>query len=160
VSVVLRDLAPADLPWVADREREIFGRSAWSKDLIEHDFELGFSRYRGAERGGELVAYAVYGFEGEAFHLMNLAVAPSARRHGVARALVEDFLAQAHAVGAAEVWLEVAVDNAPAIALYASYGFTQVRIRPRYYQPEDVDAAVMRLQLGDSPAQGQQPRHG
>jgi ribosomal-protein-alanine N-acetyltransferase len=46
------------------------------------------------------------------------------------------------------VWLEVAVTNSAAIALYREFGFEDVRVRRRYYQPEDIDALVMRARLG------------
>jgi ribosomal-protein-alanine N-acetyltransferase len=145
----LRDLTEADLDWVAEREVEIFGPAAWSRALIGDDFAFGGKRYRGAERDAELVGYAVYGYDGDAFHLMNIAVVPSARRHGVGRALMDDFLAEAAAVGAPDAWLEVSVENPGALALYRSYGFEDVRIRPRYYQPEDADGLVMRLRMTD-----------
>jgi len=96
---------------------------------------------------GALVGYAVYGYDGDAFSLMNIAVVPSARRSGVGRALMEDFLAEARAQGAREAWLEVSVENPGALALYRAYGFEDVRIRPRYYQPENEDALVMRRDL-------------
>jgi ribosomal-protein-alanine acetyltransferase len=142
--IELRDLTEAELDWVAEQEKVIFGASAWSLGLIRDDFAFGGKRYRGAESDGELVGYAVYGYDGDAFSLMNIAVVPSARRLGVGRALMEDFLAEAASEGVAEAWLEVSVANAPALALYREYGFTDVRIRPRYYQPEDEDAIVMR----------------
>ncbi len=146
-SLRLRDLTEQDLAWVTQQEVAIFGPAAWSEALIRADFIHGSARYRGAELDGELVAYAVYGFEGDAFHLMNLAVVPDARRHGVARAFMDDFLAEARSLGAPDAWLEVSVENTPALALYREYGFEDVRIRPRYYQPEDVDGLVMRLRL-------------
>jgi len=148
VTIELVDLGEGDLEWVADQEREIFGPAAWSERLIRDDWAFGGKRYRGARVDGELAAYAVYGYDGDAFHLMNLAVVPEARRRGVARALMDDFLAEAWAEGAPDAWLEVAVDNESAIALYRDYGFEDVRIRARYYQPENVDAVVMRLRLG------------
>ena len=49
--------------------------------------------------------------------------------------------------GAREVFLEVRADNPTAQALYASEGFVEVGRRPRYYQPDDVDAVVMKLDL-------------
>lgn len=145
----MRDLVEADLAWVADRERETFGPSAWSPSLIREDFLHGFSRWRGIELDGTLAGYAVYGFEGDAFHLMNLAIAPEARRRGLARTIMADFLAEARRLGAPDVWLEVATTNAAALALYREYGFEDVRVRPRYYQPEGLDALVMRLRLRD-----------
>jgi len=145
--VVLRDLTEADLTWMAEQEQKIFGGAAWSLALISEDFAFGGKRYRGAEIDGELVGYAVYGYDGDAFSLMNIAAVPSARRRGIGRALMEDFLAEATSERVAETWLEVSVENSAALALYRDYGFEDVRIRPRYYQPEDHDALVMRKRM-------------
>ncbi|MDN4471551.1 ribosomal protein S18-alanine N-acetyltransferase [Demequina zhanjiangensis] len=140
----LRDLHETDLAWMAEVERELFGPSAWSESLIREDFRYGARRYRGVWLGEERVAYAVYGFDGDAFSLMNLAVVPAHRREGIARLVLEDLLDEARSLDVAEVWLEVAVDNLGALALYRSFGFEDVRIRKRYYQPEGIDALVMR----------------
>ncbi|MGC4175960.1 ribosomal protein S18-alanine N-acetyltransferase [Demequina sp.] len=145
----LRDLTEAELTWVAEQEKVIFGPAAWSLALIRDDFDFGGKRYRGAEVEGELVGYAVYGYDGDAFSLMNIAVVLGARRGGVGRALMDDFLAEAGREGAREAWLEVSVANTAALALYRSYGFEDVRIRPRYYQPENEDALVMRRKMTD-----------
>jgi len=149
MTLILRDLTEQDLAWVANQEIAIFGPAAWSESLIRDDFRWGGKSYRGADLDGELVGYAVFGYDGDAFHLMNLAVVAGARRNGVARALVDDFLAEAARQEADEVWLEVSVENEAALGLYRAYGFEDVRIRPRYYQPEDVDGLVMRLKLTD-----------
>lgn len=140
----LRDLTEADLGWLASAEDDMFGAGAWSEALIREDFRWGSNRYRGVEIDGELVAYAIYGFEGDAFHLLNIAVVPQHRRAGLGKLLFEEFLKEAQRLGAADVWLEVAVDNDAALELYRAYGFEQVRVRRRYYQPGDIDALVMR----------------
>ena len=145
--MLVRDLLEADLPWMATVEREIFGNAAWSEALIHEDWRYGHGRYRGVEVAGKLVAYAVYGFDGDAFHLMNLAVTEAFRGRGIARKLVDEFVAEGRRLGAPDLWLEVAVDNTAALALYASYGFEQVRVRRKYYQPGDIDGLVMRLEL-------------
>jgi len=141
-----------ELVWMAEREREIFGAAAWSLGLIQDDFRYGGKKYRVVEVGGEPIAYAVYGYDGDAFHLMNIAVAPQARGAGHGRVLMDDFLAEARAEHAHDAWLEVAVTNTAALALYRAYGFEDVRVRPRYYQPEDVDAIVMRVAVSRAPA--------
>jgi len=140
----LRDLTEADLDWLARAERDMFGAGAWSEALIRDDYRWGSNRYRGVEVDGELVAYAIYGFEGDAFHLLNLAVLPPHRRAGLGRLLLTEFLVEAQRLGATDVWLEVAINNNAARALYEEYGFEQVRVRRRYYQPGDIDALVMR----------------
>lgn len=143
----VRDLTPEDLGWVAEQEKAIFGTSAWSPELIAADFAQGFRRYRGLDIDGALAGYAIYGFDGDAFHLMNIAVASEARGAGHSRLLMEDFLAEARRLGVGEAWLEVAVTNEVALALYRAYGFEDTRVRRRYYQPEGTDALVMRLRV-------------
>lgn len=150
-AVVVRDLTQADLDRVAQLEREVFGVSAWSPTLIAEEFKYGFSRWRAVDADGELAAYAVYGFEGDAFHLMNLVVDPAMRRRGIGQALMADLLAEARNLKAPDVWLEVAVTNTAALALYRAHGFADVRVRHKYYQPEGLDAQVMRLRLGSRP---------
>jgi [ribosomal protein S18]-alanine N-acetyltransferase len=65
-------------------------------------------------------------------HLARVIVRPSARRHGLGRALVEALLARAEAAGLTLVTLCVFTDNAAAIRLYSRLGFRRAE-RP----PED-----------------------
>jgi ribosomal-protein-alanine N-acetyltransferase len=82
---------------------------------------------------------------GEA-ELLTLAVAPEARRRGLGRGLVARFVYQARARGATEAFLEVAADNAAAIALYHAAGFTPAGRRRDYFAP-GTDALVLRRPL-------------
>lgn len=145
--VRIRDLVEADLPWMAQVERDLFANAAWSESLIREDWRYGTCRYRAAEVDGSLAGYAVYGYDGDAFHLMNLAIVPDFRGRGLARALVEEFLEEAARHKAPDAWLEVAVDNEAALGLYEALGFEVVRTRRKYYQPGGIDALVMRKEL-------------
>lgn len=78
--------------------------------------------------------------------LLTLAVAPDARRQGIARDLIAEFAATSRARGAAQAFLEVAADNAAAQALYHAAGWRESGRRRRYYGP-DLDALVMTLRL-------------
>lgn len=77
--------------------------------------------------------------------VMVLATDPARRREGRARALLGAFLAEAAARGARTAFLEVAEDNAPALALYAGAGFARVGRRPGYYGRPDGDVAALVL---------------
>lgn len=82
--------------------------------------------------------------------LLTLAVAPEARRQGIAAALLREFAATARDRGAAGAFLEVASDNAAAHALYAGAGWRECGRRKSYYAPA-IDALVMHLALaGDA----------
>ena len=78
--------------------------------------------------------------------LLTIAVAPEARRQGEGRALLDGFLRTARARGAETAFLEVAADNAAALALYRWSGFAEAgRRRGYYHSPGNppVDALVM-----------------
>ena len=78
--------------------------------------------------------------------LLTLAVAPEARRRGIARALLAEFAATSQDRGATRAFLEVAADNGAARALYHAAGWGESGRRRRYYGP-DLDAIVMTLAL-------------
>jgi ribosomal-protein-alanine N-acetyltransferase len=87
---------------------------------------------------------------GRAGEIVTLGVAPSARRQGAARALLKDLLARARALGVASLTLEVAEDNAAALALYADLGFERAGTRRGYYRRADaslMDARLLRRSL-------------
>ncbi|PWE31201.1 ribosomal-protein-alanine acetyltransferase [Maritimibacter sp. 55A14] len=83
---------------------------------------------------------------GEA-ELLTIAVARDLRRAGRGQTLLAEFEALAAAKGAAEIFLEVAEDNAPARALYARMGYRGAGRRAGYYRRPDgrpLDALVLR----------------
>jgi ribosomal-protein-alanine N-acetyltransferase len=86
---------------------------------------------------------------GEA-ELLTLATLPDARRRGHARRRLAAFEAEAAARGAEAVFLEVAADNAPAVALYLASGYVEAGRRRAYYRRvrgPAADALIMRKPL-------------
>ena len=82
--------------------------------------------------------------EGE---ILNLAVAPGGRRHGIGRALVDHALDSLARRGVRQVYLEVRESNAPARALYAALGFRDVGRRAQYYRRPVEDAVILRAAI-------------
>ncbi|MCP5036380.1 MAG: ribosomal protein S18-alanine N-acetyltransferase [Rhodobacteraceae bacterium] len=66
--------------------------------------------------------------------LITLAVAPEARRKGLGRAMLVDYEHHARNRGATRGFLEVAADNAPALALYRAGGWRESGRRRGYYK--------------------------
>ena len=71
--------------------------------------------------------------------LLNLAVEPANRRHGVASALLSAL--EREATG--ELFLEVAESNLPAIALYEHLGWVKTGTRIGYYHSGKINGIVM-----------------
>jgi ribosomal-protein-alanine N-acetyltransferase len=78
--------------------------------------------------------------------LLTIATHPGHRRLGLGRAALEAFESEARARGATIAHLEVAADNAPALALYESAGYARTGLRRGYYRSAGgarVDAVLM-----------------
>lgn len=138
-----------DLPAMIELEAAIFGSDAWSPELMVAEVSYPQSYYLIARdtESGELVGYGglraapVDALQGD---IQTLAVSPSHRRSGLGRTLLRALLAEAHARGVRDVFLEVRADNEGALELYSSEGFEPIDRRVGYYQPDGVDAIVMR----------------
>jgi ribosomal protein S18 acetylase RimI-like enzyme len=75
-------------------------------------------------RGGEVVACGLLKLEGAHAGLFAVHTARPWRRRGLGRAVVAALLAEARRRGASDAYLQVTEDNAPALAMYARFGFT------------------------------------
>ncbi|MFL4468566.1 GNAT family N-acetyltransferase [Tateyamaria armeniaca] len=80
--------------------------------------------------------------------LLTIATHPDHQRQGVARSLMQQWM-RAAARTASTAFLEVAADNAAAIALYGQFGFDVMARRVGYYKRADhaADALIMRASL-------------
>lgn len=149
-----------DLDAIMELESSTFGPDAWSRGTMRAELGSPHGYYLVAEAtttdGGEprhpdaaIAGYAgllAPAGSGQA-DIQTIAVAPEARRQGLGRALVVALLDEARARAAHEVFLEVRADNPNARDLYTSLGFEQIAVRPQYYQPDGVDAQIMRWAL-------------
>lgn len=70
---------------------------------------------------------------GDAVDIAAIGVIAAERRMGIGRRLIAAAAARARSLGAERLMLEVAADNAPALALYRTEGFTDAGRRPGYY---------------------------
>jgi ribosomal-protein-alanine N-acetyltransferase len=136
-----------DIAGIVPVERELFGPTAWSEELFWA--EMAHPRFRqyliAEDDDGILCGYAGVQFAGAEADVQTLAVPPQVRGRGVGGILLRDMIARAARGGASSLLLEVRADNGPAISLYSRHGFTRIAVRRGYYQPEGVDAWVMRL---------------
>ncbi len=115
---------------------------AWSANVI--GLQLGLPNVFGLyDARGAMVLGRVVADESE---ILTIAVLPALRRQGLARTLLDLAMDRARDMGALMMFLEVAVSNHAAQALYERAGFRRVGRRARYY-PGGADALVLRADL-------------
>ena len=89
--------------------------------------------YAGIARLGRIRPYE--------YEIHTIGVDPAYQGHGIGRQLLDRLFEFADG---GTIFLEVRTDNAAAIALYESAGFTRVGIRKRYYRVSGADAYTMK----------------
>jgi ribosomal-protein-alanine acetyltransferase len=124
-------MAAADIVYVAALEAQIHA-VPWTPGNFRDALAAGYSAQVG-EREGRIVAYGVLMLGPGEAQLLNLSVVHDARRAGLGTALLARFVKEAERLGAEQVFLEVRVGNAAAIALYEREGFVRVARRAGYY---------------------------
>jgi ribosomal-protein-alanine N-acetyltransferase len=112
-----------------------FPGKAWSAnefaDLQKSGCEIIFSK-------NSFIVWRAAAAEAE---IISIGVHPSARKAGLARALLAVMENELRKKNVEKIFLEVAADNLPAIKLYESAGFAKIGTRPKYYN--GIDATVM-----------------
>ena len=143
MNVELRRLDPRDLDTVELIERESYP-TPWSRSMFAAELRKPSSIAIGAYlEDGELVGYAFVSRYVDAWHLMNIAVAPAYRRRRIATTLLERLFEVTAADPRRGYTLEVRVSNADAIRLYERLGFAARGIRRGYYTDNREDALIM-----------------
>src|SRR5216110_2759290 len=103
----------------------------------------------------ELLGYLIISRYVDAWHVMNLAVAPKHRRKHIAAGLLEQLFVVTAGEGRRGYTLEVRVSNDVAINLYEKAGFKARGVRRGYYTDNREDALIM--WRDPEPAQARQP---
>lgn len=133
------------LPQVAALEKFCFPADPWSENIFRTALDdPGYVILLAERADGTLGGYAVLYTVLDEGNLDNIAVAPEARRRGVADALLGALtgFGREHL---SVLMLEVRASNAPAIALYEKHGFVAVGRRKNYYDAPREGAVLMNL---------------
>ena len=143
MNVELRSIERHDLDAIDEIERASYP-TPWSRAMFVAELQKPSSLALGAYREtGELAGYLVVSRYVDAWHVMNVAVAPEFRRRGIARALLERLFEVTSGDPRRGYTLEVRVSNADAIRLYERLGFEARGIRRGYYTDNREDALIM-----------------
>ena len=131
---------------IAALERDCFS-DPWSERSFLSELENPLSLWLVALDGEAVLGYAGSQAVLDEADIMNVAVAPSARRQGLGRALMLALERALAARGVATLALEVRASNAPAQALYASIGYEPVGRRKNYYFHPTEDALILKKRV-------------
>ncbi len=138
-----------DIPVLAALDAVLFAEDAWDEPTWWAELAGRPRReYVVAMEGECVVGYAGLDLAGEVADVMTIAVAPDHQARGLGDELMRELARRGASAGAVAMMLEVRADNASALRLYARHGFEQVGVRRRYYQPDGVDALVLRGPVG------------
>ena len=133
-------------------EHECFGNDAWLEETMRFELLADHTRYFVLLEADQLMGFAgLSKIPGsDQADVQTVAVSPSARGKGYGRKLMDRLLTEAKTLHASEIFLEVRADNSVAQNLYESLGFEHIDTRKRYYQPDNVDAWIMRARLSET----------
>jgi len=144
--VQIRWLIRRDMADVLDIERASF-ENPWT----EEDF-LCCLRQRNcigmvAEHDHRVLGFVIYELHKARLRVLNIAVAPDARRQGVGSQMITRLIEKLSQQRRREIMLEVRESNLPAQLFYQSIGFRAVCVLRRHYDDTEEDAYVMRYRM-------------
>lgn len=133
-------------------EHVCFGNDSWLEETMRFELLADHTRYFVLLEEDKLLGYAgLSKIPGsEQADVQTVAVSPEFRGRGFGRKLMDRLLTEAKTLKATDIFLEVRADNLPAQNLYETLGFEHIDTRKRYYQPDNVDAWIMRARLAPS----------
>ena len=142
--IELRRLKLRDLNATEEIERASYP-TPWSRSMFAGELAKPSSICLGAVDADEnqLVGYLIISRYVDAWHVMNVAVAPGHRRQGIAASLLDRLFELTAGDGRRGYTLEVRVSNEGAINLYRQLGIQPRGIRRGYYTDKREDALIM-----------------
>jgi [ribosomal protein S18]-alanine N-acetyltransferase len=143
-------LKSGDAARCAELEAQLFdGDDPWPERAFLAELGAKHNHYLAARVDDKLVGYAGIARLGRIkpyeYEIHTIGVDPAYQGQGIGRQLL---LRLFELADGATIFLEVRTDNAAAIALYESEGFTRVGVRKRYYRISGADAYTMKREAG------------
>jgi [ribosomal protein S18]-alanine N-acetyltransferase len=145
-TIELRRLGLVDLREIEEIEQRSYP-TPWSRSMFAGELAKPSSICLGAFEAdvedGVLCGYLIVSRYVDAWHVMNVAVAPEQRGRGIATMLLERLFELTADDARRGYTLEVRVSNATAIELYERLGFRSRGVRRGYYTDNREDALIM-----------------
>jgi len=161
--VSISPIATDDLQQCADIHAQSFS-TPWGDGtldaMLKSDHMHGIVAKSRKQSGANLVGFLLYSIAGNEAEIITIATKKSARKSGIAKAMLEELIRLCLSDRLSEIFLEVDENNAAALGLYRKSGFKKVGERKGYYDNTQAsnskknstsagNALIMRLNLLD-----------
>jgi ribosomal-protein-alanine N-acetyltransferase len=140
--LIIRDMREDDIPAVFEIEEISFTTPSTKQDFLNKIYEKN-ALSKVAVFEGNIIGYICVHYHLHESHILNLAVHPDFRRHGVAARLMDEAIRELKKKGCVFMYLKVRVSNTGAQRFYKLLGFKVESIRKKYYGNPDEDALLM-----------------
>ena len=132
----IREAGIFDIDGLCEVEKVCF-KEPWPEEAFFGELLIDDSKFFLIEKDGEeetdVIGFAGFRNISGEIHILNIAVLPEYRKKGLGRMLLKKLLDEGKELVTEGYTLEVRVGNAPAIALYESFGFKNEGRRKKYY---------------------------
>ena len=148
----IRLITPAELPKIAILDRRV-NKTPWSMIQYEECLANDSQQIYVLEIEHIICGFLVISVTFDEVEILQLGIDKNYQNQKLATNLVNDVLARLdHKYSISKVFLEVAANNYPAMALYKKLGFTLITTRKDYYMVDGAgfDALVMMLDYAKS----------
>lgn len=134
-----------DAPEIAALHAASFHRG-WSDEEVENLLLDPQVLVHSLRFGGAFAGFVMSRCAADEAEILSIAVSRRCQGRGLARRMLDLHMRRLAALGVKTLFLEVAENNGPAIALYRKAGFRDVAKRPNYYPlPNGAAAAALVL---------------
>ncbi len=139
----MRPMSRRDLDQVEAIEKASYP-FPWSRGIFTDCLRVGY-RCQVLLADAEIAGYSVASLALDEGHLLNLCIAPEARRLGFGSVLLDQVVREAKVAGMVRLFLEVRPSNRGAVRLYKTNRFRVIGRRPGYYPADGgrEDAVIM-----------------
>ncbi len=145
--MIIRKANLDDVEAIVSLDQEVL-QTNWHEKLYAESIVLKDTQSLVLDHEGRLIGFLIYRNIGGDFEIIQLALNKAYQRQGLASMMIDYMIQDAQSSHIEFIYLEVEMDNLPALNLYKKYGFEVIHQRKNYYG-QGQDAIVMRKEMSN-----------
>lgn len=145
--MIIRKANLDDVEAIVSLDQELL-QTNWHEKLYAESIVLKDTQSLVLDHEGRLIGFLIYRNIGGDFEIIQLALNKAYQRQGLASMMIDYMIQDAQSSHIEFIYLEVEMDNLPALNLYKKYGFEAIHQRKNYYG-QGQNAIVMRKEMSN-----------